>query len=148
MVEYLCKDSILHIIYKDSIPSYINSIADSYEGKVPNRIGLNFPSHFLNIQNIKEIKNTKEIEKVKYVIVYKKGDKSTKEHELLHAKYYLEEGYKEKIKKVWNSMSPSSKKKVIFMLKKMGYPEDKEDILIDEFQAYYYTEKPNFFGKI
>ena len=33
------------------------------------------------------------------------------------------------------------------MLKKMGYPDDKEEILIDEFQAYYYTEKKNFFGK-
>ena len=33
------------------------------------------------------------------------------------------------------------------MLLKMKYKNERE-ILIDEFQAYYYTEKPNFFGKV
>jgi thymidylate synthase len=32
-------------------------------------------------------------------------------------------------------------------VKKMGYPQNNEDILIDEFKAYYYSEKSNFFGK-
>lgn len=39
------------------------------------------------------------------------------------------------------------KKKVIDMLLRMKYKNDLE-ILIDEFQAYYFTEKSNFFGKI
>ena len=64
----------------------------------------------------------------------------------MHAKYYMDEKYKENVNKIWKNMKESSKKKVIDMLKKMGYPEE-ENILIDEFQAYYYTEKKNFFGK-
>ena len=69
-----------------------------------------------------------------------------KKKELESLKYYMDEKYKENVNKIWKNMKESSKKKVIDMLKKMGYPEE-ENILIDEFQAYYYTEKKNFFGK-
>ena len=39
------------------------------------------------------------------------------------------------------------KKNITDMLLRMKYRND-EEILIDEFQAYYYSEKSNFFGKI
>lgn len=147
--EYKCIEEVLHIVYNSSIPRYIINIADKYEGKVPDRIGINFPMNFvinscksLDIFDIK-----KYIEDAKYVVVYKKGDKITKDHELLHAKYYIDDKYKKSVQLIWDGMKKESKKKVIYMLKKMGYDSDREDIMIDEFQAYYYTEKPNFFGK-
>jgi hypothetical protein len=143
-VEYKEVDNILHIVYIDKIPDEIIKIADIYEGKIENRIGINFPMNI--VDEYKGETQIKKYESVKYVIVYKKGDKLTKEHELMHAKYYMDEKYKDKIKKMWKDMEDKNKDKVKKMLKKMGYP-DNEDILMDEFQAYYYTEKANFFGK-
>ena len=142
--EYKEVDNVLHLIYNDIIPDDIINIADIYEGKINNRIGINFPMNI--VHKYKEDTHIKKYD-CEYVIVYKKGDKLTKEHELMHAKYYMDEKYKEKIKKIWKDMEDKNKDKIKNMLKKMGYP-DNEDILIDEFQAYYYTEKTNFFGKI
>lgn len=155
--EYKCVDEVLHIIYKKEIPKYINDIANKYEGDISDRIGINFPMSFFEgiCKDCKDIKKNivfksceimKYKDSTKYVVVYKKGDKITKDHELLHAKYYIDENYKKKIQLIWENMNKENKKKVVNMLKKMGYPE-KEEIMIDEFQAYYYTEKPNFFGK-
>jgi len=144
LCEYKEIDNVLHVIYKDKIPLEIIDIADMYEGKIENRIGINFP---MNIVHSYGGENKIKNYNCSYVIVYKKGDKLTKEHELMHAKYYMDNNYKEKVKKMWEDMDGKNKEKVKKMLKKMGYPEDKEDILIDEFQAYYYTEKSNFFGK-
>lgn len=146
-IEYKCVDGVVHIIYSNIIPTYIEEIADMYEGKIDNRIGINFPINIALKYNGKGSENITRFNDAKYVIVYKKGDKLTKEHELMHAKYYMDEKYKEKINNIWCDMKERSRDKVINILKKMGYPEDKEDILIDEFQAYYYTEKKNFFGK-
>jgi hypothetical protein len=150
--EYNCKDDVLHIIYRKTIPTYINDIADLYEGKIDNRIGINFPVDIVKKWKSINKKNEKYsineyIDNTKYVVVYKKGDKLTKDHEMLHARYYMDKEYKENIREIWDNMNKESKKKVSIMLKKMGYPDDNEEILIDEFQAYYYTEKDNFFGK-
>ena len=147
-LEYKLVDGVVHIVYSSIIPTYIEEIADMYEGKIENRIGINFPIYIAMKYNRKEIDNIIQFKEqnAKYVVVYKKGDKLTKEHEMMHAKYYMDEKYKENVNKIWKNMKESSKKKVIDMLKKMGYPEE-ENILIDEFQAYYYTEKKNFFGK-
>ncbi len=145
--EHKVEDDVLHIAYTKSIPDCVEKIADIYEGKVKNRIGINFPISVLNKWKGKCFLND-YIDKCKYVVVYKKGDKLTKAHELLHAKYYMDEKYKDDIKRKWQDMDKNSKDRVIKMLKKMGYPGDNEEIIIDEFQAYYYTEKDNFFGKI
>lgn len=145
--EYKEVDNILHVIYNNDIPHDINCIADIYEGKIPDRIGINFPMNvvdkYTGYSKLKEYNK----DKCEYVIVYKKGDKLTKNHELMHAKYYMDDKYKENVKKMWVNMDSKNKENVKKMLKKMGYPEDNEEILIDEFQAYYYTEKPNFFGR-
>jgi hypothetical protein len=158
MLEYIVKekDKTLHIIYKNikDVPSYINTISDEYEGKIEDRIGLNFPMVFVDKceQNKKiskkEAKELKKYDNIEYIIVYKKGDVITKNHEKLHAKYYIDIEYKKKVKEYWNSLNKSSKEKVIKLLEKMKYPKDNEEILIDEFQAYLYTEKKNFFGKL
>jgi hypothetical protein len=145
--EYREIDNVLHIVYTDIIPEEIIKIADIYEGKIDNRIGINFPMEIVEkYKGENEIKKNNYNNSCEYVIVYKKGDKITKEHELMHAKYYMDKNYKEKIINIWREMEDKNKDKVKKMLKKMGYPDD-ENILIDEFQAYYYTEKSNFFGK-
>lgn len=147
--EYKYSDNIIHIIYKNNIPRYIEDIANLYEGDISNRVGVNFPISILEKYKGNKENNEKLLKysEAKYVIVYKKGDKITKEHELMHAKYYIDDEYKKKVREFWYDINESSRKKIILMLKKMGYPENTE-ILIDEFQAYYYTEKKNFFGKI
>jgi hypothetical protein len=82
---------------------------------------------------------------IKYIIVYKKGDVLTKNHEMCHAKYGMDDTYRSDVKKLWESCTDPYKKKVRDMLKKMKYPDD-ENILLDEFQAYFFTEK-GLFGK-
>jgi hypothetical protein len=156
MLEYISKDKTLHIIYKNikDIPLYINTISDEYEGKIKDRIGLNFPLSFVNkCEKNKKItkKEAEELKKyhnIEYIIVYKKGDIITKNHEELHSKYYVDSDYKKKVKEYWNSLTKSSKEKVLYLLEKMKYPKDNEEILIDEFQAYLYSENKNFFGKL
>jgi hypothetical protein len=53
--------------------------------------------------------------------------------------------YKQEVQSLWSSLSTSQQKKVISVLRALQYPDDPE-ILLDEFQAYYYTESPRFFG--
>jgi|Laugresu1bdmlbsd_1035121.scaffolds.fasta_scaffold28976_2 hypothetical protein len=158
MVEYIEKDQVLHIIYKNlkKIPSYINAIANEYEGKIENRIGINFPMSFVssfyskdkNNQNADLLVFLKKYSNNFYVIVYKKGDVITKLHEEFHAKYHMDEDHRKNVKKIWHSLDKESKKRIIEMLEKMKYPKDNEEILIDEFQAYFFTEQKNFFGKL
>jgi hypothetical protein len=54
--------------------------------------------------------------------------------------------FQQEVKELWGSFSPSFQERVTQQLIKMNYPNN-PDILLDEFQAYYFTEKPNFFGK-
>ena len=140
------KDKILFVAYDniDEIREF-QPFADKYEGKISGRYGLNFPFHLIMTAK----KPSKFISKIlkyeaEYIIAYKKGDIVTKKHEMQHAKYYIDSEYRESIKKMWDSFDTKYKSNVISMLGKMGYPEH---VMLDEFQAYYYTEKTNFFGK-
>ena len=63
-------------------------------------------------------------------------------HERLHAKYYFDKKYKQKIDLEWNNIEVSKKNKIITFLKNLGY---NDNVLIDEYQAYRYSEKDNFF---
>lgn len=148
-MKYFIDEKILHIIYtnKDyNTIDFINvcELSKKYE-KTDNSsfIGFNFPTSIVDKNN----KLYNYINNAKYIIVYKKGDKQTKLHELYHAKFYLDKNYKESIYSLWSSITDKSQNNIINMLLKMKYKNDIE-ILIDEFQAYYNTEKPNFFGKI
>ena len=137
---------ILHIIYTSEDKTSkdfqnLNQIANRYEGNISSRIGFNFP------MNIVETSNFLRKYEADYIIVYKKGDILTKKHELLHAKYFLDKEYRVSIQILWDSISSSSQSSILAMLLKMKYPNDMT-ILLDEFQAYYYTEKKGFFGKM
>jgi hypothetical protein len=137
---------ILHIVYTDKDKTSnefqtLNQIANRYEGNISSRIGFNFP------MNIVEKSNMLRKYDVDYIIVYKKGDVLTKKHEIRHAMYFLDKEYRLSIQKLWSSLTSSSQLSIISILLKMKYPNDMK-ILLDEFQAYYYTEKKGFFGKI
>lgn len=143
-MKVIVEHQILHIIYKDinEIPKNIIDICNAYEGEIKQRIGFNFPMTFVKKTDPKSdlLKYNTD-----YVIAYKKGDIPTKKHELQHARYYMDTEYKKQVHKLWESFSDSYKTQILLQLKKMKYP-DNMDILIDEFQAYYFTEKSNFFG--
>ena len=143
---YQILQKVLHIVYTDKDKTSsdfqnINKIADRYEGTISNRTGFNFP------MNIVEKSNLLRKYEADYIIVYKKGDVLTKKHELRHAMYFLDKEYRLSVKTLWNSLSSSSQSSILAMLLKMKYPND-FTILLDEFQAYYYTEKKGFFGKL
>jgi hypothetical protein len=144
-LQYIQKDRILHIIYSkiEQLPSHILDIANSYEGYISQRIGFNFPLIFVKKHFPKSKLLTYSID---YIIVYKKGDIQTKKHELQHAKYYLDSSFRDEVQTLWNSFSESYQQSILQLLQKMKYPPQLP-ILLDEFQAYYFTEKSNFFGK-
>lgn len=140
-------DRVLHLIINDSKRcqnelKLIQEIASSYEGEIVNRIGFNFPFNTIDLKKYKLF--LPYVSQVDYVIVYKKGDVQTKKHELLHAKYAMDESYRKKIKQLWDTFTLSFQENILKMLKKMKYPES---VFLDEFQAYYFSEQPNFFGK-
>ena len=144
-MKFVEQDHILHIIYDrgEELPESILEICNQYEGKIPERIGSTFPMDF-----VKKMFPSHSLLKynAKYVIAYQKGDILTKKHEMCHASFYLDPVYRQKIETMWASFSTAYQKKVHGMLQKMKYPNDPQ-LLLDEFQAYYFTEKPNFFGK-
>ena len=148
-MKFTIINRVLHIIYNQKdikSPDFQNicEISKIYENtNIAGLIGYNFPmkivpaASFLNVY--KKLAD--------YIIVYKDGDVKTKQHELCHARFYMDEDYKQHIYKLWNSIKDTSQQNIIAMLLRMKYKNDMTT-LIDEFQAYYYTEKPNFFGKI
>ena len=132
---------ILHIIYRTihDITDTIHTIANAYEGSIPGRIGFNFPMRL-----VKKLYPTCTIAKydADYVIVYKKGDIGTKRHEVQHAKYDMDPGFKKDVQTLWDSFPKHFQEKIRSRLRQMNYPHS---LLLDEFQAYYFTEKKNFF---
>jgi hypothetical protein len=106
----------------------MEKFASAYEGYVPGRIGYNFPN-----------------DDGSYTIAYIKGDYATKMHELRHARYYLDSQYRNEVNKIWSLLDNDTKRTIERFLKRCGYSES---VLIDEFQAYAFTEKDpeKFFG--
>jgi hypothetical protein len=92
-------DRVLHIIYnqkdiKSQELENIREIASIYENtNVSSFIGYNFPIKFVPSTSFL-YKYNKHVD---YIIVYKDGDVKTKEHELCHARFYMDKDYKESI---------------------------------------------------
>jgi hypothetical protein len=132
---------LLIVKFKDKVTmnKVFSNISERYEGLLVNAEGYNFPATYIEKTDI--IYNFVKKNKIEYVIgVY---NSKSLEHEKLHAKYYLNEEYKRKIDEEWNMLDESKKNKITIFLKKLGYCDN---VLIDEYQAYRYTEKDNFFG--
>ena len=139
------KDRILHVVYDKTckLPEDIENIASFYEGSVKGRVGFNFPMK-VAIESRKSSCVIGYKDKADYVIVYKKGDVITKLHELQHAKFFMDASFRQEVELLWSRFSERFKERAVKMLKKMNYPDH---VLLDEFQAYYFTESSNFFGK-
>jgi hypothetical protein len=146
-MEWSVQRRVLHGAYrtKESIPEEIHHLTVAYEGIIPNCTGWNMPSAFVE----KHVSPTSPLRaylsQVEYMIIYPKTDLQTKKHELLHALYGMDSSYRRQIYTLWNSLSDQEQQRVRQTLLGLGYP-DRQDLLLDEFQAYYHTEKGGFFG--
>jgi hypothetical protein len=117
--------------------SMLDCISNKYEGIIKSRLGHNFPSNIIPSDHIL----SKYKSKCSYVIgIY---NSQSIAHELLHAKYYMDEKYRTKIIAEWNDLPEKTRSHITIFLKKLGYGDN---VIIDEYQAYRYTESPNFFG--
>lgn len=135
------KNDILIVNFKgdkNKMNEILDPISNEYEGIILGRIGHNFPSNFIP-------KNNHILSKYKFKCKYVIGFYKIKDlaHELLHARYYLDSEYKSNIDKEWNNLDSVKKEYLIKFLKKLGYSDK---VLVDEYQAYRYSEPNNFFG--
>ncbi len=116
----------------------LDPLSNEYEGILVNREGHNFPS--IHIPKKNHILS-KYKEQCRYVIgLY---NASGLQHELLHAKYYIDEEYRLEIQREWDALSSQQRTYITQFLKRLGYSDK---VIIDEYQAYKYSEAPNFFG--
>jgi hypothetical protein len=135
-------DQRLLIIRYDSkikMNNDLTKISERYEELTVSAEGHNFPASFVDKKDV--IYDVVKKNKIEYIIgVY--NSKSI-HHEKLHAKYFLDPIYKKKIDNEWDELDDNKRKKITYFLKKLGYCDK---VIIDEYQAYRYTEKDNFFG--
>lgn len=140
-MNYQIDKQLLIIRFKNKaiMNKALSTISERYEGLSGNLEGHNFPASY--VQKGDSIYDVVQKHKITYVIgIY---HVNSLEHEKLHAKYYLDVTYKNKIDEEWAQLDDVKKGKIIQSLTKMGYCDK---VFIDEYQAYRYTEKPNFFG--
>ncbi len=134
------KDEVLTLHFesnRNKMNDLLDPISNVYEGFLPNREGHNFPSSFIPKNHLLACYK----EKCKYVIgIY--NSKSIK-HELLHAKYYIDVEYRSRIHKEWEELSEKTRSHIQSFLRRLGYSDR---VMIDEYQAYRYSEAANFFG--
>ena len=134
------KNDILVINFKGDrkkMNELLDPLSNKYEGLILNRTGHNFPSEYIT----KNHELFKYKSKCKYVIgIYRTNDLA---HEILHAKFYLDLNYKNKIEIEWKELNIDKREHITMFLKKLGYSDK---VIIDEYQAYRYSESNNFFG--
>lgn len=134
------KDSVLIVHFKGNknrMNEVLDCISDAYEGAIRGREGHNFPAEYIPANHVL----TQYRHKCKYVIGVYNGKSIA--HELLHAKYYTDAGYAAQINCEWLALTEGMRDYLTRFLKRLGYGEN---VIIDEYQAYRYTEAPNFFG--
>jgi hypothetical protein len=144
--------------YEDSyIRSVVKEVRDAsarYEG-ANQFVGFNLPARFVhrsepilwskihksNTKSRKSNKNksTSKTRKnnIKYLIAYMEDDIESKEHELRHAKYFLDRDYKSRVRVSYKNLRlnmPMVFNQITELLKERGY---KPEVFEDEFGAYY-----------
>jgi hypothetical protein len=132
------KNDILIIRFNNQkhMNNILDPLSNTYEGTIINRIGHNFPISYIPENHILAPFKVK----AKYVVgIYNFKDLK---HELLHAKYYLDPNYKKQINDEWNNLTKEKRNHITNFLKKLSYSDS---VIIDEYQAYKYSEKPGFF---
>ena len=130
---------IMRFKNKHEMNKALSVISERYEGLSGNLEGHNFPASY--VQKDDSMYDIIKKHNIKYVIgVY---HFHSLEHEKLHAKYYLDATYKKKVDEEWKQLDDVKQRNIIHFLTKLGYCEK---VWIDEYQAYRYSEKANFFG--
>jgi hypothetical protein len=123
---------------KDTMNEVLDPLSNAYEGALPKREGHNFPAEFIPSSGhcLSSYKP-----RCKYVI----GIYNTRSlnHELHHAKYYLDANYRSQVQQEWASLDPKIQEHITRFLTKLGYSKN---VHLDEYQAYKATEPRNFFG--
>lgn len=117
----------------------LDRISNRYEGEMKNREGHNFPVEY--IEESDDLYGYVRKNGIRYVIGVYNG--LSVRHEELHARYYLDEDYRRKIEREWEEMEEGKREYIMKFLGRLGYSER---MMIDEYQAYRYSEKDNFFG--
>jgi hypothetical protein len=122
---------------RDDMNRMLDPMSDRYEGPVHHREGHNFPSSYISDNHVLAPYKAK----CSYVI----GFFNTKSirHELLHAKYFMDADYRSSIEREWNELREPVQHWIRTFLQRLGYSER---VLLDEYQAYRYSEAENFFG--
>ena len=166
-------EGVFHITYQtpSDLPPTLLQLADDYEGVIPHRVGWNLPltssarrtlsTLFPALAPALSLSSASAsvaaslaasvaapapaAAAVTYLIVYPAKDIQTKKHELLHARYAMDPTYRQQVMTLWKSLSLAHQTKVLRVLRDLQYPEQ-EELLVDEFQAYYFTEPSRFFG--
>lgn len=80
-----------------------------------------------------------------FIIAYMKDDKITKKHELLHALYYLNAEYREKVNAVLDKVSTKRAKRYLQTMDYTFGGKHGDWILYDEIQAYVLSDDPTVF---
>lgn len=111
-------------------------VSARYEGE-NEFVGFNIPSCYIRKEDETLYPYRKKYPHLKYIIAYMKGDKETIAHEKRHAKYYIDRGYRKKVKRSWNKLRRSDPKKHMFILNELKQKGYEKKVFIDEFQAYY-----------
>jgi hypothetical protein len=140
-MNYQIDKQLLIIRYKNKavMNKALSAISERYEGLSGALEGHNFPASY--VQPSDSIYDMIHKHHIQYVIgIYHVHSLL---HEKLHAKYYLDATYKKKIDEEWAQLDDVKRNKIIQALTKMGYTEK---VWMDEYQAYRYSEKDNFFG--
>jgi len=134
------RDRILFVHFegnREEMNRVLDPISDQYEGSLKHREGHNFPSTYIS--------NNHVLAKYKIKCSYVIGFYNSKsiQHELLHAKYFMDVDYRTKIEREWNEFKEPVRNWITSFLQRLGYSEK---VLLDEYQAYRYSEADNFFG--
>lgn len=125
---------ILRYQSKHSMNQDLDSISNEIDGHITGRLGHNIP-----IESIPSNHRLHQwtIESTRYIVAYCAGDRTTLQHELLHARYHLDTSYRDHILQLWSDIPTKKKSYIIQLLQHMGY---KESVWIDEWQAYHFSE--------
>ena len=115
----------------------LDPISDQYEGPIKHREGHNFPAAYISHNHV--------LAKYKSAASYVIGFYNSKsiQHELLHAKYFMDADYRDRIEHEWKQFEEPVRNRITTFIKRLGYSEH---VLLDEYQAYRYSEADNFFG--
>ena len=124
------QDRVLHVVYSSPvIPPDLDDLGTLYEGYVENRIGVNLPMYALKAVSPGDRLCAHEAD---YIVCYPDWDRNhTRNHELRHAKYFMDKSYRKKIQKEWEQLP--ERDRVSKKLAQLGYPEE---VHCDEWQAY------------